>query len=62
MTISVAEILKRPNALSIVQEAAKALEVEQKRRAEFREWISEDIKAEFINGEVVIHSPAKLGH
>ncbi len=62
MSISVADILKKPNALALVQEASKALEAEQKRRAEFREWISEDIKAEFINGEVVIHSPAKLGH
>lgn len=62
MHISVAEILKRPNALHLVQEASRVLQEEQKRRAEFREWISEDIKAEFINGEVIIHSPAKLGH
>lgn len=35
---------------------------EQKRRQEFYEEITEEVKAEFIDGEVVIHSPARKEH
>ena len=39
-----------------------ALSDEARRREDFREWLTEDVKAEFINGEVVLHSPVKRGH
>lgn len=35
---------------------------EIRRRHEFREWITPSIKAEFINGEIVLHSPVKRKH
>ena len=44
------------------QQLQAAINDEARRREEFREWLSEDVKAEFINGEVVIHSPVKRGH
>ncbi len=57
------EVLKdRSDLPEIVAEASELLEAEKKRRQEFYEWLTEDVKAEFINGEVVVHSPVKRGH
>jgi Uma2 family endonuclease len=36
--------------------------MEAKRRHEFREWVDETMKAEFINGEIIVHSPVKKKH
>ncbi|MFQ5616065.1 MAG: Uma2 family endonuclease [Anaerolineales bacterium] len=38
------------------------LDGEARRRDAFYAWITEDIKAEFINGEVVMQTPAKKIH
>jgi Uma2 family endonuclease len=38
------------------------LEEEQRRRQHFYADIDDDIKAEFINGEIIIHSPVKKEH
>jgi Uma2 family endonuclease len=38
------------------------LQTETKERIMFREKITEDDKAEFINGKIVMHSPASDGH
>ena len=38
------------------------LDEEQRQREEFYDWLTEDIKAEFINGEVIVQSPAKKRH
>jgi len=35
---------------------------EQRRRKEFYEFVTEDMKAEFINGEVIVHSPVTDEH
>lgn len=35
---------------------------EQKRRQAFYDWVTPDMKAEFIEGEVVVHSPVHRGH
>lgn len=35
---------------------------EQKKRKEFYDWITPDIKAEFIEGEIVVHSPVRSRH
>ena len=35
---------------------------EQVRRAEFRDRLAADEKAEFINGEIIVHSPARVLH
>lgn len=45
-----------------VEEMQSRMEAERRRREEFYDWITEDIKAEFINGEVVVQSPAKDQH
>lgn len=46
----------------LVREALADLEDERLRRERFRDEVREDQKAEFINGEVVMHSPAKVWH
>ncbi len=58
----VEEILKKPMARLLVEEAVKLLNEETQQRNTFRNWVDESIKAEFINGEVVLHSPAKNKH
>ncbi len=37
------------------------LAAERERREKFYDWLTPSIKAEFINGEVIVHSPAKFG-
>ena len=56
------EIKKRQNAQLVIQEAIKFLNDETEKRTAFRNWIDESMKAEFINGEVILHSPVKNKH
>jgi Uma2 family endonuclease len=62
MEITVSDILKSPGAVKLYQQIREALADETRRREEFREWLTPDVKAEFINGEIVMHSPVKRGH
>src|SRR5690606_19799752 len=45
-----------------VEEMNARLETEARLRREFYEMITEEDKAEFINGEVIYHSPVMLRH
>ena len=56
------KLLSLPNAPALVTETSAILEAEKKRRTEFYNEISEFEKAEFINGEIIIHSPVKKSH
>ncbi len=56
------KILERPDAPQQLERIQNALKEERQRRLEFYEWVTEDMKVEFINGEVVIHSPVKKRH
>jgi Uma2 family endonuclease len=58
----VEKILASPDAFEQIETLNKALLEEKKRRHEFREWVSPAVKAEFINGEIVLHSPVKKRH
>ena len=62
MTAIVEELLQRTNLPDLLREANEAYADEQRRRADFIEWLDEKTKAEFINGEVVVHSPERLEH
>jgi Uma2 family endonuclease len=55
-------LLDLPEAFQIMEKAQKRLLDEQNRRENFYNEITEDIKAEFINGEVIVHSPVKSHH
>jgi Uma2 family endonuclease len=51
-----------PNAVLLVDKVKMRLADEQKRRRRFYEIVEENKKMEFINGEIVFHSPVKLQH
>lgn len=53
------EILEQPDAQLIIDKVKEELILEQQKRHEFYEWIDEDTKAEFVNGQVIIHAPTK---
>ncbi len=57
-----AELLDAPDAQLIINRVQAILNDEKKRRQEFYDWLQDDVKAEFINGEIVMHSPVKRRH
>jgi len=58
----VEQVLEYPNAHLIVQEIQAALHEERRKREAFYNDITDEFKYEFINGEVVMHSPVKKMH
>lgn len=62
MDAIIEELKQKPNLKSLVDELNEILKEEDKRREEFYNTITEDDKAEFINGEVIMHSPVKIEH
>jgi Uma2 family endonuclease len=56
------QVLLRPDAPAIMQVVQSALLSEKARRHDFYEWVTPEVKAEFINGEIIIHSPVKRQH
>ncbi|NJN34623.1 MAG: Uma2 family endonuclease, partial [Saprospiraceae bacterium] len=56
------KILNSPDAPLQIEALNAAMSNEKQRRHDFREWITPNVKAEFINGEVVLHSPVKRRH
>ena len=55
-------LLKSPKLTIYADQLKTYLADEARRRDEFYDWITEDIKAEFINGEVIMQTPAKKRH
>jgi Uma2 family endonuclease len=55
----VEKIMALPNAPQQLDALHAAMQNEKERRHDFREWITPAIKAEFINGQVILHSPVK---
>jgi Uma2 family endonuclease len=62
MNALVREIIKSPSLPEIVDELQARLARERAQRNRFYEEMVEGQKAEFINGEIIVHSPAKLQH
>jgi Uma2 family endonuclease len=62
MNITVEKILERPDAKLLMDKVNYFLSAEYQKRMAFREWLDEDKKAEFINGEIFMHSPVKRKH
>ena len=56
------QIMRDPSAAIIVRRVQDMLDEERDRRHEFYEWVTPDVKAEFINGEIEIHSPVMKRH
>jgi Uma2 family endonuclease len=59
---AIQELLASPELPIAVERLSTALESEKQLRAKFYEEITPSMKAEFINGEVVMHSPVSLNH
>ena len=57
-----APLLDSPALPALVERLQRTLAEEAERRAAFRDDLSPDEKAEFINGEVIMHSPARASH
>ena len=62
MTELAAQLLESSQAPRIIQQVQAILNEEHNRRRAFYEWMDEDMKTEFINGEIVVHSPALHRH
>ena len=56
------EILLSPQLPSHFETIRRTLEAERARRERFYDEMTEEQKTEFINGEVIVHSPAKDRH
>ena len=55
-------LLDSPALPNLVEDLQSALRSEAVARERFRDWLTPSTKAEFINGEVVVHSPARDAH
>ncbi len=58
MQISLEQALQMPDAVLFAQKLESALKAEQKKRRHFYEIFQENRRMEFINGEIVFHSPS----
>lgn len=56
------QILEQPDAPKLVQDVQRHLNDERIRREKFYNDIDESVKAEFINGEIIMHSPVRREH
>lgn len=56
------QLLNAPDLKLLIDRVQQQLAAEEQKRQEFYDWLTPDIKAEFINGEIVMHSPAKKRH
>jgi Uma2 family endonuclease len=55
-------LLARPDLPRLARTINETLERERLRRQRFRRELTPSVKAEFISGETVVHSPAKAKH
>lgn len=58
----IAELKHSPQLPKAIEELNAFWQDEQRRRLQFYEDLDEDMKAEFIDGEVVMHSPVREAH
>lgn len=55
-------LLKSPRLALYANQLKRYLDEESQRRDEYYDWLTEDVKAEFINGEVIMQTPARKQH
>lgn len=56
------QMQEHPDIVLLMDEVRAMLEQENKKRVKFRNLIHENVSAEFINGEIIYHSPVKRRH
>lgn len=59
---AVQQLIRSPQLPLYVQEFQSLLQAEREKRERFYEEMSEQQKVEFINGEIIVHSPTQLRH
>ena len=59
---AIAELERSPKLLNHVARLQAFIQNEQRRREQFYHDLNEDTKAEFINGQVIVHSPVRRRH
>lgn len=62
MESPIKSLLNSPKLFTYLETLIEVAKTEKENRAAFREWVTPGMKAEFINGEVIIHSPVKNRH
>jgi len=62
MTDITEKLLQDPRAQIIADEIIEYLKEENKKRRQYFDEIDDSVKAEFINGEIVYHSPVNNSH
>ncbi len=62
LSSSYSALLDLPDLKLVLQKVEDQLQAEALRREAFLDWLTPDMKAEFINGETVMHSPVKRSH
>ena len=55
-------LLQSPKLPLYALQLQQYMDEEQRRREAFYDWLTEDTKAEFINGEIVMQTPARKQH
>ena len=56
------QLMQMPYLPKFLGEVQSALDIERRKRLAFYEWVEEDMKAEFINGEIIENSPVVDEH
>ena len=62
MDSPIKSILNSPKLFTYLEKLIEVANAEKQNRIAFREWVTPDMKAEFINGSVILHSPIKSRH
>jgi Uma2 family endonuclease len=62
MTDALASLIQSPKLQEHFIRLRDYIKEEQQKRKDFYDFVTEDMKAEFINGEVIIHSPVANEH
>ncbi len=61
-TTTFKHLIDLPSLPTLVKDLQHYLDEERARRQKFYDWIEDDQKAEFIQGEIVLHLPATNEH
>jgi Uma2 family endonuclease len=62
MTTILENIIQSPKLKDHFEWLRNYIKEEQQKRKDFYDFVTEDMKAEFINGEVIVHSPVANEH
>jgi Uma2 family endonuclease len=61
-SLALEPIIHSPALPQLLEELNQYWAEEQNRRLDFYNWITPDMKAEFIEGEIIVHSPVRSKH